>query len=75
MLQGEGNTKPMGRGVPPVIRVEAKEKDKGKAVDARDGAKEAVRPLDTGRPRLSEINARQIDKHLVSLTEPDSYEA
>jgi|GEM_PF-156825 len=73
MLQGEGNTKPLGRGVPPVIRVEAK--DKGKTADVRVEAKEGVRTHDTGRPKLSEINARQIDKHLVSLTEPDSYEA
>jgi capsular exopolysaccharide synthesis family protein len=75
MLQGEGNTKPLGRGVPPVIRVEATEKDKGKTATVRVEAKEGARIHDTGRPKLSEISARQIDKHLVSLTEPDSYEA
>ncbi|HEX4299532.1 MAG TPA: CpsD/CapB family tyrosine-protein kinase [Gammaproteobacteria bacterium] len=77
MLHGEGNTKPLGRGVPPVIRVEArdKDKDKTKTPETRADIKEGVRSIETGRPKLSEINARQIDKHLVSLTEPDSYEA
>jgi capsular exopolysaccharide synthesis family protein len=75
MLHGEGNTKPLGRGVPPIIRVEAKDKEKAKAPDARVEAREGVRVPETGRPRAPEINAKQIDKHLVSLTEPDSYEA
>ncbi|HEY4128754.1 MAG TPA: CpsD/CapB family tyrosine-protein kinase [Gammaproteobacteria bacterium] len=70
MLQGQDNTKPINRGVPPVIRVESK--DKAKASGARTEVKE---PAPTGRPRNAEINAKQVDKHIVSLTEPDSYEA
>ncbi len=66
MLHGEGNTKPLQRGVPPVVRVESKEKPKAPEVRAEGN---------TVRTRAAEINAKQVDKHLVSLTEPDSYEA
>jgi len=75
MLHGEGNTKPLGRSVPPMIRVEAADKDKPKATDPRLEIKEPARTPVTGRPKLAEVNTKQVDKHLVSLTEPDSYEA
>ncbi|HEY3860179.1 MAG TPA: CpsD/CapB family tyrosine-protein kinase [Gammaproteobacteria bacterium] len=70
MLHGQDNTKPLSRGVPPVIRVESKERPK--APESRADIRE---PGKTGRPKNAEINAKQVDRHIVSLTEPDSYEA
>lgn len=90
MQPNEGsNTKPLNRGVPPVIRVESKDKAVDKTIPTRNAAIPQTRPPEVrndpkdkpkatdggARPRLLEINAKQVDKHLVSLTEPDSYEA
>ena len=86
MQPNEGsNTKPLNRGVPPVIRVEAKDKVADKTVPTRTNTVPPSRApelhTDTKakpaaeRPRALEINVKQVDKHLVSLTEPDSYEA
>jgi capsular exopolysaccharide synthesis family protein len=86
MQPNEGsNTKPLNRGVPPVIRVEPKDKAADKTVPTRANTLPPSRApeihADTKaksaaeRPRALEINVKQVDKHLVSLTEPDSYEA
>ena len=39
------------------------------------GAPPTLRAEPRERRKLQEINSRQVDKHLVSLTEPDSFEA
>ncbi|HSN18157.1 MAG TPA: CpsD/CapB family tyrosine-protein kinase [Gammaproteobacteria bacterium] len=90
MQPNEGsNTKPLNRGTPPVIRVEQKDKAVDKTIPTRNTMVPHSRPPELRaepkdkpktaetavRPRLLEINAKQVDKHLVSLTEPDSYEA
>ena len=81
MQPNEGsNTKPLNRGVPPVIRVESKDKAVDKTIPTRNTANPNGRPPELraelkDKPRVLEINTKQVDKHLVSLTEPDSYEA
>jgi Mrp family chromosome partitioning ATPase len=81
MQPNEGsNTKPLRHGVPPVVRVEPKlsEARPDKTRPSKPAAPEPqaeTRERATGRPRSAEINAKQVDKHLVSMTEPDSYEA
>ena len=90
MQANEGsNNKPLNRGAPPLIRVESKDQGADKTIPTRNAGvpnsrppelradlKEKPKAPDTvERPRILEINTKQVDKHLVSLTEPDSYEA
>jgi len=81
MQPNEGsNTKPLRPGTPPVVRVEPKlsEPRPDKTRPNRPTVPEPkveTRERISERPKSAEINAKQVDKHLVSMTEPDSYEA
>lgn len=80
MQPNEGSNKPQRHNAPPVVRVEPRigepRPDKTRPMKplVAEPRTEVREPI-SARPKSAGINAKQVDRHVVSMTEPDSYEA